>query len=84
LYKTEDNANHKSYEENNEVIMQFKQLIREQDMQLNLVQQQFYEQTHVNQQLKTTLKQLKERYQLLKDQHSLLKALTASIFMFYN
>jgi hypothetical protein len=62
--------------------MQFKQLIREQDMQLNLVRQQFNEQTQLNQQLTTTLKQLEERYQLLKDQHSLLKATTASIFCF--
>ena len=78
LSKGEDNSNHKSFEENSEVIIKFKQLIREQDQQLNIIRNQYNEQNQVNQQLTITLKKLEERYQLLKDQHSLLKATTSN------
>lgn len=79
--KDDENTNHKSFEENNQVIMQFKQLIREQDTQLNDIKKQFIEQVDLNQTLTSTLKQIEERYQLLKDQHALLKATTASKYM---
>ena len=70
--------------EHNALISHYKDLIREQDIQLTASKLRLNEHTSMNQTLVVTLKQLEEQYQLLKEQNSLLRASSRESLLFIN
>ncbi|XP_041042489.1 general vesicular transport factor p115 isoform X3 [Carcharodon carcharias] len=63
----------KSLEQHDSIVSQYKELIREQDMQLNELKKQVAALTNQNEQSQTTITQQTSQIQQLRDQYNLLK-----------
>ncbi|XP_067850696.1 general vesicular transport factor p115 isoform X3 [Heptranchias perlo] len=63
----------KSLEQHDSIVNQYKELIREQDMQLNELKKQVTAMTNQNEQSQTTITQQASQIQQLRDQYNLLK-----------